>query len=125
LGAVNTGVPHAVLRVKGPLEKADVVGLGRALRRSAAFAPAGANVNFVELKGARVRVRTSERGVEDETMACGTGAVAAAMLASAWTGRKPPISVAARGGDLRVGWGADGVWLEGPARITYSGEAAL
>ena len=82
LGIVNTGVPHAVVSVAS-LDAVDVARLGRLIRRHRAFAPAGTNVNFIQPDGrhpARLRVRTYERGVEGETLACGTGVAAAAII---------------------------------------------
>ena len=82
LGFVDTGVPHAVVPVKA-LDAVEVGRLGRILRYHSAFAPRGANVNFIEPANGRVnrlRVRTYERGVEDETLACGTGVVASAII---------------------------------------------
>ena len=80
LGFVNTGVPHAVLFVED-VTTVDVVRLGREIRNHKVFAPAGANVDFVQVVAPdRLKMRTYERGVEDETLACGTGAVAAVVL---------------------------------------------
>ncbi len=125
--SMNTGVPHAVEFVRS-LASVDVEGRGRAMRRHAAFAPAGTNVNFVQIgKGGRIEVRTYERGVEGETWACGTGVVAASILSSLRGGLRPPIWVKTRGGDLlRVDFKFEGgrarkVTLQGPARIVYTG----
>ncbi|MBI1992304.1 MAG: diaminopimelate epimerase [Candidatus Omnitrophica bacterium] len=82
LGFVNTGVPHAVVPVKR-IDSIDVTRIGRALRYHRAFAPRGSNVNFVQADAKRtnrLRVRTYERGVEEETLACGTGVAASAVL---------------------------------------------
>ena len=82
LGIVNTGVPHAVVSVAS-LDAVDVARLGRLIRRHRAFAPAGTNVNFIQPDArhpARLRVRTYERGVEGETLACGTGVAASAII---------------------------------------------
>ncbi|MBF0387693.1 MAG: diaminopimelate epimerase [Candidatus Omnitrophica bacterium] len=77
---INTGVPHTVIFVEG-LQEFDVNGLGRIIRQHQVFAPKGTNVNFVErVKDGIVAVRTYERGVEAETLACGTGSVAAALI---------------------------------------------
>ena len=77
---LNTGVPHAVLFVRS-VRSIDVAKQGRAIRYHSAFAPSGTNVNFVEIgRGNRIHVRTYERGVEGETLACGTGVVAASIL---------------------------------------------
>ena len=122
----------AVARV-GPLEGFDVLRFGRALRRHPAFHPAGANADFIRIDGGRDRVRTYERGVEDETLACGTGATAAAVAAHVWTGLRSPARVATRGGAvLRASFAAsseDGAaysaLLEGPAEITFKGEVRI
>ena len=82
LGAVNTGVPHAVVPVAA-LDEVDVSGLGRALRHHRAFGPQGTNVNFIQTDADhpdRLRIRTYERGVEEETLACGTGVTASALI---------------------------------------------
>ena len=77
---INTGVPHTIIFVQG-LGECDVNGLGRVIREHHTFAPRGTNVNFVEkVKDGLVALRTYERGVESETMACGTGSVAAALV---------------------------------------------
>lgn len=127
LDCMNTGVPHAVEFVRS-LASVDVARVGRAIRVHAAFAPAGTNVNFVEIgKGGQIGVRTFERGVEGETLACGTGVVAASILASLRAGIRPPIRVKTRGGDLLkvnfqlVGGRAKKITLQGPARIVYVG----
>jgi diaminopimelate epimerase len=124
--SVVTGVPHFVV----PVERIDavpVVEWGGALRRHERFAPAGTNVDFVaRLAPGRVAMRTYERGVEGETLACGSGAMACALWAVA-EGETPPIVVQTAGGDeLRVGFTAAGSrWdttLTGPAEIVYTGE---
>ena len=124
---LNTGVPHAVLFVRS-VRSVDVAQLGRAIRYHSAFAPSGTNVNFVEIgRGNRIHVRTYERGVEGETLACGTGVVAASILSNLRRGLRSPILVTTRGGDhLRVGFSmvngqARKVTLQGPARIVYTG----
>ena len=126
LEGVNTGVPHAVLRVDD-LEAAPVRELGRLLRYHEHFAPAGSNVNFAALSGGELMVRTYERGVEDETLACGTGAVAAALTAGRGLGLDSPVTVRVRSGEtLKVYFnGSDKepreVFLEGEARYAYRG----
>ena len=126
--AVDTGVPHAVAFVDG-LDAADGRREGALVRHSAAFAPAGTNVDFARVDGPRaLSVRTYERGVEDETAACGTGSVAAA-VAAVETGRcAPPVDVRVAFGDvLRVEGrvDADGrfgdLLLVGPARFVCRG----
>ena len=127
---VDTGVPHAVVRVPGrELETLAVRELGARLRAHPAFGAAGANVNFVAADGEVCRLRTFERGVEDETWACGTGAVAAAAVLR---GRGRPglrrVRVLTRGGaalTVRFRSGAGGevseVSLEGPVEPVCEG----
>ena len=125
--SINTGVPHLVVPVAA-LEAVDVVGLGRKLRQHPAFAPKGTNVNFVQVTGPRaLSVRTYERGVEDETLACGTGSVAAAILAARLGQVSSPVAVRTHGGDtLTIGFKLDGdtatdVFLKGQAEVTFAG----
>jgi diaminopimelate epimerase len=93
------------------------------------FLPKGANVNFIETRGdKKIAVRTYERGVEDETLACGTGIVAGALIFAATENASDPITVIARGGDeLHVGFGNAGsqfhnVTLTGPAEFVFEGK---
>jgi len=125
---INTGVPHAVL-LREDLEKVDIVKIGRAIRRHSHFAPAGTNVNFVRVeKGASLSVRTYERGVEDETLACGTGVVASALIAAFKGMVKSPASIRTRGGEvLTVHFEIGGkeikkVFFEGEVHIIYEAE---
>jgi diaminopimelate epimerase len=123
----TAGVPHFVV----PVERVEWVPVrewGSALRHHARFAPAGTNVDFVaRLAPGRVAMRTYERGVEDETLACGSGAIACALWAVAG-GDTAPIAVMTAGGDeLRVGLAArpGGRWevtLTGPAEVAFTGE---
>jgi diaminopimelate epimerase len=101
---INTGVPHAVVFTEN-LDNVDVVKDGAALRYHPDFAPKGTNANFVQvLAPDSVAIRTYERGVEGETLACGTGVCAAALLQHLRAGSASPISVRVHGGDLlRVG----------------------
>ncbi len=117
---VNTGVPHAVVLVED-LEGVAVEELGRKIRFHESFAPAGANVNFVKvLPGGGLSVRTYERGVEGETLACGTGASAAAYVAVKLGLVSPPVSVRTRGGEvLRVYLEEERIFLEGETRRIY------
>jgi diaminopimelate epimerase len=122
-----TGTHHAVVFVED-VDDADPGREGPALRHDPAFRPEGTNVNFVEVEGPdRVRIRTFEKGVEAETLACGTGALAAAVVAHL-TGRVSdrPVTVEARGGTLAVGFKPEGsgvrdLTLEGPAEAVFSG----
>jgi len=124
---INTGVPHVVVPVKDP-DEVDVIALGRAIRNHAAFAPGGTNVNFVSpLKNRTMRIRTYERGVEDETLACGTGAVAAALVTACKENLAGPLNLCTRGRKtLRIYFERQGeqfedVYLEGEARMIYQG----
>jgi diaminopimelate epimerase len=127
--SLNTGVPHAVLFTDDS-RSAPVVQRGREIRRHAHFQPAGTNVNFVQvLAGDALHVRTYERGVEDETMACGTGAVASAIIAALCGKVHPPVTVTTSGGEqLTIHFrmhnqkGTAGeVYLQGPALMIYEG----
>jgi diaminopimelate epimerase len=124
---VNTGVPHAILEVDD-IDEYPVVDTGRALRHHDVFLPEGTNVDFVRvLDEGRIALRTYERGVEDETLACGTGAVASAIVMAALKRVRPPVSVQTRGGDtLEVGFymsdlGFCDVTLAGNAEVVYLG----
>jgi diaminopimelate epimerase len=130
---VNTGVPHAVI-LASDLHKVDVVGLGRQIRQHEAFQPAGTNVDFISVDNGRVAIRTYERGVEGETMACGTGAVAAAIIAGVRGLASSPTTVIPPSGEpLTIYSEGTGkikeVSLEGEVRMIYHGwlhkEAAL
>jgi len=102
---LNTGSPHLVLFVD-QVDSVDVFTLGRKLRYDPQFT-GGTNVNFVERTDEGIRVRTYERGVENETLSCGTGLTAAAIAASLqWSQIDPPIKVSTRGGELEVGFKA-------------------
>lgn len=132
--ALNTGVPHVVLFGQDII-KAKVKEMGVEIRYHEFFAPKGTNVNFVQLlKPGHIRIRTYERGVEDETLACGTGMVASAIASFLVHGFDPPIKVHVQGGDiLEVDFTIarddktdtfvfNEVTLEGPATFTYQGE---
>ncbi|NQU44041.1 diaminopimelate epimerase [bacterium] len=127
---VNSGVPHVVLHVED-LENTPVVALGRVLRYHAAFAPAGTNVDFIQKLGdSHFAIRTYERGVEDETLACGTGCIASAVIAQRRGLAVSPTRFTTRSGvDLTVHFdptvtGARQVQLQGEARLVYRGELA-
>jgi diaminopimelate epimerase len=123
---IDTGVPHAVLWVD-EVDALDVRALGREFRHAQVFGREGANVNFVEVVGREaLKTRTYERGVEDETLACGTGAAAAAVAAHLQWGIPSPVEVRPRGGTLTVSFESGpgavrAVTLEGDARIAYEG----
>jgi diaminopimelate epimerase len=128
---LNTGVPHAVI-VRSSLKDLDVASRGRELRYHKVFAPAGTNVNFMRIgPGNAIQVRTYERGVEAETLACGTGSTASALTASRLRGLRSPVRVITRGGEnLKVYFNRrDGrftdVYLEGPVRSTFEGRVHI
>ncbi len=131
---VDTGSPHVIVSVsdigwkKNLLSSMDVVALGREIRHHRSFRPAGTNVNFVEpIGGKSIRIRTYERGVEDETLACGTGSIASALVASVLWNMKSPITVIPRSGrKLQVQFEHQGekfrnVRLKGPAEVVFGG----
>jgi diaminopimelate epimerase len=119
---VNTGVPHAVVFVED-VSLVDVKRLGKAIRFHQAFAPKGTNANFVTVKDrGHLLLRTYERGVEDETYACGTGACASAVIANALGLTGPDVDVTTTGGEvLGVGLEGGNVTLRGAAEICFSG----
>ena len=128
LSSVNTGVPHVVVAVDN-LDDVEVVKLGGEIRFHERYAPSGTNVNFIcPQKDGTVAVRTYERGVEDETLACGTGSVAAAVVAASRSGTKSPINVMTRSGESLCVYFKEkegkfyDTYLEGDARIIYKGE---
>jgi diaminopimelate epimerase len=122
----QVGVPHLVIRVND-IEAVDVVGRGRLLRSHNSVGPEGANVNFVAPGHGSWLIRTYERGVEGETLACGTGTVAAALALAGRGEARLPLSLRSRGGpELTVradldGSRATGVWLGGQGRLVYRG----
>lgn len=129
--SLNTGVPHAVIFVEDA-DRAMVQQLGREIRFHPAFAPRGTNVNFVQVLGSNsVRVRTYERGVEGETLACGTGVTASALIAAAVHGFRSPIQVQVQGGDVlevsfrKNGEDFDQVRLTGPAEFVFDGKIEI
>jgi diaminopimelate epimerase len=130
--SINTGVPHAVVFVDD-LSTVDVRGWGAALRYHEAFKPKGTNANFVKVIAPdSIQIRTYERGVEDETLACGTGMVACALIHHELTGAPSPISVKVQGGDtLRIGFREtaphvyEDVTLFGPADFAFEGSVTI
>jgi diaminopimelate epimerase len=127
VSSINTGVPHVVHFVDD-LKGFDVFGTGRMVRYHEHYQPAGTNANFVRvLDGHTIAVRTYERGVEDETLACGTGSVAAALIAARKGLASSPVEVLVRSGErLKIyfeetGAGFGNVYLEGSAKVVYQG----
>jgi diaminopimelate epimerase len=129
---LNTGSPHFIRWVDVP-EKVDILAEGRLIRNSIEFRQFGTNVNFVKVGNDKLYVRTYERGVEDETLSCGTG-VTASVLAAAFAGKLDReiggSEVSTPGGELYVRFkkandGFVNVWLEGPAEFVYEGNIEL
>jgi len=126
--SLNTGVPHAMVFVDD-LENVDVRGEGAALRYHDRFAPKGTNANFVRvIAPGRLSIRTYERGVEDETLACGTGTVACALVHHLLHDAPSPIEVRVQGGDtLTIGFtrrpdgSFENVTLTGPGDFVFDG----
>jgi diaminopimelate epimerase len=128
VSSINTGVPHVVV-MKDSVEELDVFGLGREIRYHEAFAPAGTNVNFIgQKRPGQLAIRTYERGVEDETLACGTGSIASALVASCKTNWTSPINLSTRSDEsLTIHFRESNrvftdVYLEGDARLIYTAE---
>ena len=127
---VNTGVPHLVI-FADDTELADFVTFARGLRYSPRYAPEGVNVNLATVTDNGLTIRTYERGVEDETLSCGTGATAS-VIAAALTGKivTGDARVSVRGGELQIryvndGEGASEIFLAGPATFVFSGEIEI
>ncbi len=125
---LNTGSPHVVKFVDNA-DEIDVLTLGKQIRLSSKYAPYGTNVNFVEKQEGKLYVRTYERGVEDETLSCGTGVTASAIAAS-FTENSSNFDIITRGGNLHVSFqkaesSFTNIWLEGPATFVYSGKIEI
>jgi diaminopimelate epimerase len=127
--SMDTGSPHYVKFVSG-LDTYPVFDEGRKMRYDKYF-PKGTNANYIEVKGKNeIALRTYERGVEEETMACGTGATAAALAASK-NGYASPVTIFTKGGTLTVdfkirpGGGFYDIYLTGPAKLVYEGEVEV
>jgi diaminopimelate epimerase len=125
---LNTGVPHTIVFVSG-IDNIDIDNIGRMIRYHKRFSPAGTNVNFVEvLDKGTIRIRTYERGVESETLACGTGSTASALIFALKNNLNNLVKVKTESKEvLKVYFNRDknkfkDVWLEGKAKIVYKGE---
>ena len=129
--SINTGVPHVVTFVDD-LESTPVQQWGTQIRYHAAFQPGGTNANFVkELAPGKIAIRTYERGVEGETLACGTGVTASGLIYAALSEATSPVHVLVRGGDwLEVGFqkianNFEEVTLKGPADFAFEGSIEI
>jgi diaminopimelate epimerase len=122
---VNTGVPHAVMVVPD-IEAIDIDAVGPLIRHHPEFSPEGTNANFIQQRDDHsVAIRTYERGVEAETLACGTGSVAGAIVAASLFGMETPLTMITRSGlPLKISFihhdnGFQQIYLTGDARIIY------
>lgn len=128
LDFIDTGVPHTIHFVKD-LDNVDVKNIGSHIRNHGEFAPEGTNADFVQVMGkGNIKVRTYERGVEDETLACGTGAVASAIISAEVEKMSSPVTVETRSGEkVKVYFEMENgnfrnVYLEGKATLVYEGQ---
>ncbi len=129
---LDTGSPHLVMQVS-ELTSMDVRQQGRSIRNGMDFKEQGVNVNFSEISGDGLSVRTYERGVEDETLSCGTGVTATALVAmlNNWKGAtEVPVKVSTPGGVLFVHAvqkknSFENIWLEGPGTFVFKGEMQI
>lgn len=126
---LNTGSPHYIAFMNN-IEEMDVFNEGRKIRYNDVFKAEGINVNFVQKSDNQIRIRTYERGVEDETLSCGTGATASA-IASRTTLGKHVVPVQVQGGMLSIDFtrtsesACENIWLTGPAKFVFKGEINL
>lgn len=124
---LNTGVPHAVVIVK-EIEEVKVVKLGKQIRCHPAFAPRGTNVNFIQpIDNQTIKIRTYERGVEDETLACGTGSAASACIAAILDLVRPPVKMITKSKQIleidfdKTEDNITNLYLTGDVEIVYEG----
>jgi len=120
---VNTGVPHVVVVCEN-VKKVDISRMGKAIRFHRNFSPLGTNVNFIQVTSKNfILLRTYERGVENETFACGTGAAASAVVGGSLGLLNSPVKVTTSGGEgLSIDFSGDEVFLTGKATIVYKAE---
>ncbi|MFH1562973.1 MAG: diaminopimelate epimerase [Nitrospirota bacterium] len=130
LHCLNTGVPHAVL-ITEKIENAPVVDWGREIRWHQDFASAGTNVDFIQIIDTQtIKIRTYERGVEDETLACGTGSAASACIAAMLELTNPLVKMITIGGEIleidfdRAGENITNLYLTGDVQVVYEGVMA-
>lgn len=126
---INTGSPHHIV-ISDDVQNENIVSKGREIRNSDDYARHnGTNVNFAQLLHDKVKIRTYERGVEDETLSCGTGATAVGIMA-AELGWKSPVSIQTMGGQLSISFKKEGdsfkdIWLSGPAEKVFAGSVTI
>lgn len=126
---VNTGSPHHIVISNG-IEEKDIVTEGRKIRNLSTYSGHnGTNVNFAQLLQDKIRIRTYERGVEDETLSCGTGATAVGIMAGE-LGFESPVHIQTMGGELSVSFKREGdsfiaIWLAGPAEKVFEGSVTI
>jgi diaminopimelate epimerase len=140
----DTGSPHVIINIENiikpssdknsfynDINEVPVVKIGREVRYHKDFLPGGTNVNFIKINDNTLEIRTYERGVEDETLACGTGSVASAVISSLFYNTKPPLVLVTKGGEkLIVNFNlsnnkVSNLSLSGPAKIIYTGNFLL
>lgn len=122
-GFINTGVPHLIVPVEN-VEAEVLDPLGKAMNDHRAH-PHGTNVNIIERSANTIHIRTWERGVNMETLACGTGAAAAAIYGHEVWGLAWPVSLSFKGGDLNLDFRGNRYWLTGPSELVFEGHIAL
>jgi diaminopimelate epimerase len=127
---LNTGSPHYVIFANN-VETLDILSEARKIRFNNRFRDEGTNVDFVEISKNQIFVRTYERGVENETLSCGTGVTAAALASAVkYPSKNSSLEVHTRGGILKVSFTQEGnsfsnIWLEGPATFVFQGTAII
>ncbi len=123
---INTGSPHYI-RFVNDLENLDIITKAHEIRYNDEFKTVGTNVNFVEPHSDYISVRTYERGVENETLSCGSGVTACALSAAVLLKKTSPVSIHSQGGELKVSFEKKGdefknIYLSGPAEFVFKGE---
>ncbi|MBX7050836.1 MAG: diaminopimelate epimerase [Flavobacteriales bacterium] len=127
---INTGSPHYISYMR-ELDQLDILPEARKVRYHEKYKPGGINVNYIEEHGDGIQMRTYERGVEDETLSCGTGVTAAALSFAYRNPGRKSVNVTTRGGSLMVTYTQhdperfSNIWLSGPAEFVFSGEINL
>jgi len=119
---INTGVPHLVLICNDDIRDKEIFSLGKALRNHSYFKPEGTNVNFVKITDAsHIYIRTYERGVENETLSCGTGVTASALVVKSFYGFSNDVDIITNGGNLKVTFENENIYINGPSERSFNG----